>query len=177
VYGLKKTFFWLLILLYAFASVSCSRSGQGSQAGRRPVVGGIAPDFTLKDLKGRDVSLSDYRGHIVILDFWASWCPPCNETIPELVALQNKYGQKGVVVLGIAIDDGSSDASALFAFSKEHGINYPILVGSDIVEGIYEIRGIPTLFLVDRKGKIQDLHMGYRENFRDIISAEIDKLI
>jgi cytochrome c biogenesis protein CcmG/thiol:disulfide interchange protein DsbE len=175
--GLIKTFFWLLILLCAFVPVACSRGGQGSHAGQRPVVGDIAPDFTLKDLKGRNVSLLDYRGHVVILDFWASWCPPCNKTIPELVFVQNKYGEKGVVVLGIAIDDGRSDASALFAFSKEHRMNYPILIGSDGVEGIYEIRSIPTLFLVDQKGKIQDLYMGYMENFRNIISAEIDKLI
>jgi cytochrome c biogenesis protein CcmG/thiol:disulfide interchange protein DsbE len=176
-YGLKKTFFLLLILLCAFASLACSRSDQGPRAGQRPEVGGIAPDFTLRDLKGRNVSLSEYRGHVVVLDFWASWCPPCNETIPELVSVQNKYGGKGVVVLGIAIDDSRSDATTLLAFSKEHRMNYAILIGSDAVEGIYKIRSIPTLFLVDKKGKIQGLYMGYMENFRDIISAEIDKLI
>jgi cytochrome c biogenesis protein CcmG/thiol:disulfide interchange protein DsbE len=176
VYILKKKFFWLLILLCAF-TVACSRNNQVSPSGQRPEVGAIAPDFTLKDLKGRDVSLSEYRGHVVILDFWATWCPPCNETIPELVSVEEKYGGKGVVVLGIAIDDGRSDATMLSAFSKEHRMNYPILLGSDAIEGIYNIRSIPTLFLVDKKGKIQNLYMGYRENFRDIISAEIDKLI
>jgi cytochrome c biogenesis protein CcmG/thiol:disulfide interchange protein DsbE len=177
VYGLKKTFFLLLILLYAVALVACSRNDQVSRAGQQPEVGEIAPDFTLKDLRGRNVSLSEYRGHVVILDFWATWCPPCNETIPELVSLEEKYGGKGVVVLGIAIDDGHSNAATLSAFSKEHKMNYSVLLGSDAVEGIYNIRSIPTLFLLDRKGKIQHLYMGYMENFQEIISAEIDKLI
>jgi cytochrome c biogenesis protein CcmG/thiol:disulfide interchange protein DsbE len=177
VYGLKRTFFWLLILLFAVALVACSRSDRTSRAGQRPEIGGIAPDFTLRDLNGRSVSLLEYRGHVVILDFWASWCPPCNETIPELVSIRKKYGGKGVVVLGIAIDDGQNSAATLSAFSKEHNMNYPVLLGSNAVEGIYNIRSIPTLFLIDKKGEIHDLYMGYMENFQEIISAEIDKLI
>jgi peroxiredoxin len=177
VYGLKKTFFWLLILLFAVALVACSRNDQVSRTGQQPEVGGMAPDFTLKDLNGRSVSLSEYRGNVVILDFWASWCPPCNETIPELVSLKEKYGGKGVVVLGIAIDDGQSDVTTLSAFSKEHKMNYTILLGSDAVEGIYNVRSIPALFLVDRKGKIRGFYLGYMENLQEIISAEIDKLI
>jgi thiol-disulfide isomerase/thioredoxin len=175
--ALETVFFCLLILFSVFSWSACSRNEHGTPEGQRPEVGGIAPDFTLKDLRGHDVKLSEYRGHVVLLDFWATWCPPCQETIPELVSVEKKYKNKGIVVLGISIDEGRDIATKLSAFSKEHEMNYPILLGSDAVEETYNIRSIPTMLLVDREGKVRELYMGYMENFQDIVSAEIDKLI
>jgi cytochrome c biogenesis protein CcmG/thiol:disulfide interchange protein DsbE len=174
---LKRIFFGLLIVFVVLPWAACSRNEHAAPAGQRPEIGTIAPDFSLKDLKGRNVSLSHYKGHVVLLDFWATWCPPCQATIPELVSVEQKYRGKGVVVLGIAIDDGGDVAMRLSAFSKDHGMNYPVLLGSDAIEDRYNIRSIPTMFLIDKSGKIQDLYMGYTEDFQKTISAEIDRLI
>jgi cytochrome c biogenesis protein CcmG/thiol:disulfide interchange protein DsbE len=174
---LKKIFFLPLILFFALTWSACSRNEQTPAAWQRPEVGGIAPDFSLKTLNGRNVNLSDFKGHVVVLDFWATWCPPCQATIPELVSVEDKYRDKGVVVLGIAIDDGRNIAAKLSAFSKEHKMNYSILLGSDAIEDRYDIRSIPTMFLIDKSGKIRDLYMGYTEDFQRTISAEIDRLI
>jgi peroxiredoxin len=110
-----------------------------------------APGFTLTDIDGRPVSLSDYRGKVVILDFWAPWCPPCKREIPDLVSLQNQYASTGLQVIGIGLDGADNVAS----FVRQNGVNYPVMVGDDEITGLYGgIRGIPTTFLIDKEGKI-----------------------
>jgi cytochrome c biogenesis protein CcmG/thiol:disulfide interchange protein DsbE len=156
---------------------ACSRNERDTATGQPPEVGSTAPDFSLKDLNGRRVNLSDYRGHVVIIDFWATWCPPCQATIPELVSIEDTYRKQGLVVLGISLDEGSDVERTLAAFSKDHRMNYSVLLGTDAVEDRYNIRSIPTLFLVGKTGKIKELYRGYTDNFRENISAEIDKLL
>jgi peroxiredoxin len=124
-----------------------------------------APDFSLKDLSGNEVSLTQYRGHIVLLDFWATWCPPCRLSIPELVDLQKKYGDQGVVILGISMDDPQMFSDKyLLAFKEKFKINYTILRANNKVAMDYFGTGnmaIPTLFVINKEGKIVDKHMGY----------------
>ncbi len=163
-----------------FSAVSwcaCGRTQSGPADGKRSEVGSLAPDFTLKDLQGRDVRLSGYRGRVVLLDFWATWCPPCKATVPELVALEHKYGGKGLVVLAVSLDDGSNTAAKLSAFSREHAINYTVLLGNEDVEKKYNIDSIPAMYVIGRDGRILNLHMGYMENLQGIVSSEIDRLI
>jgi cytochrome c biogenesis protein CcmG/thiol:disulfide interchange protein DsbE len=174
---LKKVFFFAFILLSLFVWSACSRNEQGTTTEHRPEVGSAAPDFTLKDLRGREVRLSSYRGHVVLVDFWATWCPPCKATIPELISVEERYGDKGVIVLGVSIDEGRDVSAKLSAFSREHNMNYPVLIGTDAVEDSYDITSIPTMLLVDKEGKIRDLYRGYRENFQKVVSAEIEKLL
>jgi thiol-disulfide isomerase/thioredoxin len=164
VYGLKKTFFLLLILLYAVALVACSRNDQVSRAGQQPEVGEIAPDFTLKDLRGRNVSLSEYRGHVVILDFWATWCGPCRTELPNVVKMWDDLKGKGLVLVGISLDFDDKDAKAtdkVAKFAPENGMTW-----THIVEGkywdseigrLYQVSGIPQTVLIDREGKISAL--------------------
>lgn len=124
-----------------------------------------APDFTLNDLSGDAVSLEDYRGKVVLVDFWATWCPPCLRSIPELVRLQEHYADKGVVILGISLDDpGRTDNASLQAFKQKHRMNYPVLRGNQRVARDYfgdGEMGIPTMFVVNREGRIVDRHVGF----------------
>jgi cytochrome c biogenesis protein CcmG/thiol:disulfide interchange protein DsbE len=125
----------------------------------------LAPDFTLEDLSGKKVSLSDHRGQFVLIDFWATWCPPCLRSIPELVDLHGKYREKGLVVLGISLDDPSRvDNNLLAAFQEKNRMQYSILRGNEKVVRDYsgpEGMAIPTMFFVDREGKIVDKLVGF----------------
>lgn len=124
-----------------------------------------APDFALTDLAGNKISLKQFRGNIILLDFWATWCPPCRISIPELVNMQEKYRDRGVVILGISVDDPQMyDDNYLFAFKTHFKINYKILRGNGKVArdyfGAVKI-ALPTLFVIDREGKIVDKHVGF----------------
>jgi peroxiredoxin len=117
------------------------------------VQGVQAPDFDLPTLDGGKVKLSDYRGKAVLLNFWATWCPPCKVEMPWFAELQNRYGKDGLVVLGVAMDD--SDPSKIAAFAHEVGVNYPVLLGTDQVSDDYgNVQYLPTTFYIDRNGAI-----------------------
>ena len=118
-----------------------------------------APDFTLKSFDGKTVKLSDYKGKVIIIDFWATWCPPCRKGIPDLISIQNDY-KNDVVIIGISLD-GEKTLKDVPGFVKSYAINYPIVYGDDKVVAAYGgIEGIPTAFVVDRKGNIVDKHVG-----------------
>ena len=127
--------------------------------------GPLAPNFTLEDLSGKKVSLADHRGRFVLIDFWATWCPPCLRSIPELVELHKKYKDKGLVVLGISLDDpGQVDNNLLAAFKEKNRIDYVILRGGEKVVRDYsgpQGMSIPTMFFVDREGKIVEKLVGF----------------
>jgi thiol-disulfide isomerase/thioredoxin len=126
-----------------------------------PAVGTPAPDFTLKDLQGNDVSLSQFKGKVVLIDFWATWCEPCKVEIPWLIELQQKYSAKGFTVLGIAMDEEGNRAVAPFVEKERFDVNgqkfpmsYPIVIGNDDVANKYGgLYGYPTGFLISRDGK------------------------
>jgi thiol-disulfide isomerase/thioredoxin len=128
-----------------------------------PVTAGVterAPDFTLKDLKGEPVSLSQLKGKVVFLDFWASWCPPCRRSIPEVEKLYDAFkGSSDVVVMGINIE-GNPDVARKFAASK--GLKYTILAGDQKTAGDYRVNGIPAFFIVSQDGKITRHYAGYQ---------------
>lgn len=117
-----------------------------------------APDFTLQDLDGRPVKLSDYRGKAVLLNFWATFCGPCKVEMPWLVELQKQYGPQGLQIVGVALDDSGKDTIQKYA--KEMGVNYTILQGQDSVGDAYGAVGLPATFYIDRNGKIVDSALG-----------------
>jgi peroxiredoxin len=117
-------------------------------------------DFTLKDMSGRDVKLADYKGKVILLDFWATWCGPCKYEIPGFVELQERYAKRGLQVLGVSVDD---TIDKLEPFAKQHNINYPLLVGlghDDVQEAYGPIWGIPINILISRDGRICSRHTG-----------------
>jgi thiol-disulfide isomerase/thioredoxin len=120
-----------------------------------------APDFTLESLDGKKLSLSDLRGKAVLLNFWATWCGPCKIETPWLVELQNKYGEQGLQVIGVAMDDSGKDDIAKFA--KDMGVNYPVLLGKEAVGDAYGgVPALPESFFIGRDGKIVDKIIGLK---------------
>src|SRR5579864_735493 len=117
-----------------------------------------APDFSLQDLDGKPVKLSDFRGKAVLLNFWATWCGPCKVEMPWFVELQKQYGPQGLEIVGVALDDSGKDAIEKFA--KSMGVNYTILQGQDAVGDAYGAIGLPTSYFIDRSGKIIDSASG-----------------
>ncbi len=127
-------------------------------------------DFTLTALDGTPYSLSQFKGKVVIIDFWATWCGPCRAGIPHLIELYNKYHSKGLFIIGVGLDD----TSRLRQFVSEVGINYPTLIDQDKrVAGMYGIRAIPTTFFVDKKGRMAKRYLGFSAN----MVPEMEELI
>ena len=123
-----------------------------------------APEFTLLDIDGTRTSLSDFKGKIIILDFWATWCPPCKAEIPHFVALYDEYKNKGLKVIGVSLD--SNPEKALPSFMEEYKINYTMLIADRNVTDSYGgIISIPTTFLIDREGNIIKKYIGYRDKY------------
>ena len=117
-----------------------------------------ALDFKLELTDGKEIKLSDKRGKIVIIDFWATWCPPCRRSIPDLIDIQKKYENK-VVIIGISLDRETKPD--VVPFIKEYGINYPVAYGTtDAVEAFGDIQAIPTSFIIDKSGQIVDKQIG-----------------
>ena len=111
-------------------------------------------DFTVSDMNGQPVRLADYKGKVILLDFWATWCGPCRIEIPHFVELQKKYGPQGLVVLGFSVDD---TVERLKPFASEFDMNYPVLVGlgrEDVREALGPIWAMPTTLLISRDGRI-----------------------
>jgi peroxiredoxin len=132
-----------------------------------------APDFTLQDLSGKSVKLSDQKGKVVLVEFWATWCPPCRESIPTLEKLHRQYAAKGLVILAVSVDEGGLDAVKKFV--AEHKMTYPVLQGTDDVTGKYMVRLIPAMFLVDKQGNIKKQFMGGGND--DELDKEIKALL
>jgi peroxiredoxin len=128
----------------------------GSLAGAE-VKGVEAPDFELKALDGKTVKLSDLRGKAVLLNFWATWCGPCKVEMPWLVDLQKKYGDQGLQIVGIAMED---DPGPVEEFTKQLGVNYTILMGRNAVAEAYSALAFPTTFYISRDGRVVARHIG-----------------
>ena len=119
----------------------------------------VAADFTLKDVNGRTVRLSEYRGKVVLLNFWATWCGPCKIEIPWFMQFEQEMKDRGFAVLGVAMDDDGWEA--VKPYIEQHKINYRVVLGNDSVADQYGgVDALPTTFLIDREGRIAAKHQG-----------------
>jgi peroxiredoxin len=165
----------LVVVIAVAGYFSLGKNESKARSALRPALppgdlAGAAPAFTLTDLDGKPVSLSDFRGKVVVLDFWATWCPPCRMEIPDFTDLQKEYGSQGVQIVGIALDEPDK----VQAFARQNGINYPVLLGSDEISMKYGgIEGIPTTFIIDKSGEIVNRFEGYQP--RKVFETEIKK--
>jgi thiol-disulfide isomerase/thioredoxin len=138
-------------------------------AGNHPA----APDFSLTDINGARLALSDYRGKVVLLDFWATWCGPCRIEIPEFVQMEQKYRDQGFAVLGVAMQDTPDSVSH---FYQQFHLNYPVAMGNSQLAALYGgIFGLPTSFLIGRDGRIYSEHSG--TTGPEVFQDEIQQLL
>lgn len=125
----------------------------------RPESRSMAPDFTLNDLSGVPVKLSDFRGKVVLLNFWATWCAPCKAEVPAFVSFERAYGNHDFTVLGISLDEGGS--SAVKQFVEAEHVNYPVLIGDNrIADAFGGLTAVPTTLIIDQRGRIAAVHIG-----------------
>lgn len=147
-----SAFFALLSLVFVvYAQAEKSDIAQNDTA--------PAPDFSLQDLKGSRISLSDYRGKVLFLNFWATWCPPCRAEIPGFVEVYKEYKNKGMEIIGLSVDEMSE--GDLLAFVEKYEMNYPVAFATEKIVGDYEPgQYIPTTIIIDKQGKIRHKHIG-----------------
>ncbi len=167
----KKRFLLGTAAAGAFFILSC---GQQKEAQKEAPAGATAQtavppvskspgsiNFTLSDIDGKSVSLADYKGKVVMVDFWATWCGPCRQAIPHLNELYAENKKKGFEILAIAMDENGEKVVPPFVASSR--ISYPVLLGTpDVEEKFGGLLGYPTTFLIDRNGEIADKTLGYR---------------
>lgn len=124
-----------------------------------PVAPTPAPTWSLKDVDGKTVSSDQFKGKVVVVDFWATWCPPCRDEIPGYIELQEQYGKDGVEIIGISLD--RKGPAVVKPFMDKFGINYTVVMGNEeTVSAFGGFRGIPTTFIIDREGNIRDKKTG-----------------
>jgi len=132
-----------------------------------------APNFTLSDSKGASVRLSDYKGKVVLLDFWATWCHGCKTEIPWYMEFQNKYKDKGLAVIGVSMDDDGW--KSVKPFVEEQKMIYAVVIGNQELAKLYAVDALPVTLLIDRNGKIAVSHAGMVE--KDAFEKEIQALL
>ncbi|MBZ5491099.1 MAG: TlpA family protein disulfide reductase [Acidobacteriia bacterium] len=117
-----------------------------------------APQFSAKDINGGSVNMPDYKGKVVLVNFWAAWCTPCAEEVPQFIALQKKYQDQGLQVVGVSVDD---NPEVLLRFYRKYQMNYPVVAGDlKIADGFGGVLGLPTTFLIGRDSRIHSKHNG-----------------
>jgi peroxiredoxin len=132
-----------------------------------------APDFNLNDSKGFPLKLSDYKGRVVLLDFWATWCHGCKTEIPWYMEFERKYKRRGLAVIGVSMDDDGW--KSVRPFLREHQLNYPVAIGNQDLAKMYGVDSMPVTLLIDREGKIADSHSGVVN--KDGFEREIQTLL
>ncbi len=160
------------LLLTAGCGSETAPSGSAEAAGE-PTQVEQAPAMTLKDIDGRDVSLSDYEGQVVLLNFWATWCGPCKIEMPWFVDFQRQYKDQGFTVLAVSLDE---EFEGVKPFAEEYKLNFPVLLGSDeVADKFGGIVALPTTLIIDKKGQIVTRHTGLVG--KDEYEAEIKELL
>jgi peroxiredoxin len=138
-------------------------------------IGTTAPNFTLKSASGKNLKLSEYRGKVVLLNFWATWCGPCREEIPQLNKLQRKFKSGGFTVLGVNIDRNHAPAKVL---ARKLRVRFPILFDSNkAVSRLYQVDAMPNTVIIDRNGVIRFVHRGYVKGYENAYREQVRQLL
>ena len=161
---LKNAIVALLLSVFAATSLASSK-----------LEGQTAPDFALKSSTGENMRLSEYRGDVVMINFWATWCGPCRQEMPLLDDLYQRYSRVGFNLLGVNIDDDSRRAMQMI---EELGVNFPVLFdASKQVSEMYDVDAMPVTVIVDREGTVRYVHQGYKPGYEDKYLTEIRTLL
>jgi peroxiredoxin len=161
-----------------FAAALVLAAGLGLSAPEAHAVGEMAPTFALRDIDGKEVKLESYKGSVVVLQFWATWCGPCQVEMPHLDAMYKELQGQGFTVLSISIDDARA-ASQVKPLVKKGGFTFPVLLDKDtsVVSKYNPSKTVPYAVLIDRSGKIASVHMGYNPGDEVALKAEIVNLL
>ncbi|MDH3620347.1 MAG: TlpA family protein disulfide reductase [Gammaproteobacteria bacterium] len=161
---LKKSI--IALVFSVFAASSLASSGMEGQP---------APDFALKSSTGQNLRLSEFRGDVVMINFWATWCGPCRQEMPLLDELHARYQRAGFSLLGVNIDDDSSRAMDMI---EELGVNFPVLFDArKEVSKLYDVEAMPVTVIVDRKGTVRYIHHGYKPGYESKYQDQIRSLL
>ncbi len=162
--GLKTTLLGAILVIFTASSLAASS-----------LEGQNAPDFVLKSATGENLRLSEFRGDVVMINFWATWCGPCRQEMPLLDDLYGRYQRVGFNLLGVNIDDDSRRAMQMV---EELGVSFPVLFDeSKEVSKLYEVEAMPVTVLVDREGRVRHVHHGYKPGYEDQYLTEIRSLL
>lgn len=154
------------LLVTVFAATSLASSGLEGQ---------VAPDFALKSSTGENLRLSEYRGDVVMINFWATWCGPCRQEMPLLDELYTRYERVGFSLLGVNIDDDSRRAMQMI---EDLGVSFPVLFDArKEVSKLYEVEAMPVTVLVDREGNVRHVHHGYKPGYEDKYLDQVRSLL
>ena len=149
-------------LILGMIAVACGSREQAKQSD--------TADFTLYSIDGVEHTLSEFKGQVVVIDFWATWCPPCRNSIPAFIKLYEKYHEQGFAILGISLDN---DEQALQDYSKQMKIPYPVLVGNKEIAKAYQVSGIPKTIFLDKKGNVRKTQVGFAPE----LEVQFDQLV
>lgn len=162
-----------ILAVIAFMATRHWSRPTGPMRDRSAVTLPLAPDFSVTDLSGQTLQLSRYRGKVVLLNFWATWCAPCRSEIPRFVDLQNRYDREGLQIVGISLDE---EPKLVHTFYRQSKMNYPVAIGdAKLAEQYGGILGLPVSFLIGRDGRIYAKHVG--EADISLIDREINSLL
>lgn len=167
----KRFFMAMCVAAIAIFIVSCKKEEN------KVFEEGKAPDFTLSDIHGNLVKLSALRGKVVLVEFWATWCPPCRDSVPGLNKLYAKLKGRNFELLAISVDEGKDASSNVGSFAKEQMIIYPVLLDDQKVNRRYDVSGIPVMFLIDKDGRIVNKHIGFIPGLAESLSREIEAIL
>ena len=152
--------------LFAFIAVLVILAQRGAASGGdgpAEAISGSAPAWELPLIGGGTLNSADLAGKIVVVDFWATWCPPCRAEVPHYVELQETYREKGLVIVGISFDEGANAEGRVVKFMEDYKINYPVVMGdAAVAEAFGGIEAFPTTFVVDREGRLVNRKVGYK---------------
>ncbi|RMG03314.1 MAG: TlpA family protein disulfide reductase, partial [Nitrospirae bacterium] len=165
----------ILSLVTLLFTLSCKKGSE--KAFVNAEIGKPAPNFALKNLEGRQVSLSDFKGKVVVIEFWATWCHACKETAPVLVSLYEKYKEQGLVVIGITLDTGYGAEENVRKFVEIHNQKYPILWDDKITSKAYGAIKIPVTYVLDRDHIIRQEIIGYIKGYGEKLEEAVRKYL
>jgi cytochrome c biogenesis protein CcmG/thiol:disulfide interchange protein DsbE len=136
--------------------------------------GDTAPPINVVTTSGQHVTLANYRGHVLVMDFFASWCVPCRQSVPHLANLNRKYGKQGLQILGMSVDDDGDELKAFISGTKP---NYPVTMVNEALQTDYGLRSVPTIYVISKKGIVAEKFQGYSDQVGQSLESAIKRLL
>lgn len=162
-------------LRFLLISIAASFLALPGQADAAPRTGQPTPNFKVTSTAGQTISQENYRGHVLIVDFFATWCQPCRQSIPHLVEMNRKYGRQGLQILGLSVDEDGE--RIVRDFADRFQVNYPLALAGDPVTAAFGVRSVPVLYLIDKKGNIVEVYRGFSNETARSMELSIKRLL